>query len=154
MGRRPRKVKTDCARHGQQTNHSAAKFGLDKVAVLTNFVSREELAALYSLCTGIVFPSLYEGFGLPITEAMCGGAPVIAGNSSSLPEVVGDAGVLVDASSAEELSQAMLKVLTDEKLRREMSEQSVTRSTNFSWEKVADKIVSAYETLGNVTQRS
>jgi glycosyltransferase involved in cell wall biosynthesis len=127
---------------------------VEKSVVLTNFVSREELAALYTLCTVFIFPSLYEGFGLPIAEAMCCGAPVIAGNSSSLPEVVGNAGVLIDASSAEDLSEAMLKLLRDEELRVEMSERSVDRSVCFSWEKVARKIVSAYEMLGNVTHCS
>jgi glycosyltransferase involved in cell wall biosynthesis len=126
---------------------ATGRFGLEKSVVLTNYVSREELAALYTLCTVFVFPSLYEGFGLPIAEAMCCGAPVISGNSSSLPEVVGDAGILVDASSAEELAQAILKLLTDDKLRVEMSERSVARCANFSWQKVAEKIVCAYETL-------
>jgi glycosyltransferase involved in cell wall biosynthesis len=138
----------------KQYREAATKFGVEKSVVLTNFVSREELAALYTLCTVFIFPSLYEGFGLPIAEAMCCGAPVIAGNSSSLPEVVGNAGVLIDASSAEDLSEAMLKLLRDEELRVEMSQRSVDRSVCFSWEKVARKIVSAYEMLGNVTHCS
>ena len=136
-------------REFKQYGEVAAKVGLNKSVILTNFVSREELAALYTLCTVFVFPSLYEGFGLPIAEAMCCGAPVIAGNLSSLPEVVGDAGVLVDAASAEELSGAMLKLLTDEKLRLEMSRRGLKRSLDFSWETVARKIVDAYEILGN-----
>jgi glycosyltransferase involved in cell wall biosynthesis len=138
----------------KQYREIAKKFGVDKSVILTNFVSQEELAALYTLCTVFVFPSLYEGFGLPVAEAMCCGAPVIAGNSSSLPEVVGDAGVLVDAASAEELSGAMLKVITDERLRSEMSEHSLKRSADFSWEKVAGRIVCGYETLANGGQRS
>ncbi len=132
----------------KQYRGAAAKSGVDKAVILTNFVSQEELTALYTLCTVFVFPSLYEGFGLPIAEAMCCGAPVIAGNSSSLPEVVGEAGILVDAASAEELSRAVLKVLTDEQLRLHMSERSLKRSVDFSWAKVAREIVSAYETIG------
>ena len=130
----------------------AAKCGVDKAVILTNFVSQEELAALYTLCTVFVFPSLYEGFGLPIAEAMCCGAPVIAGNSSSLPEVVGEAGVLVDAASVEQLSDAMLSLLMDEKLRLEMSERSLKRSVDFSWEKVARRVVSAYESIGKISR--
>ena len=132
----------------KQYRKVAAECGVQEAVVLTNFVSQEELAALYTLCTVFVFPSLYEGFGLPIAEAMCCGAPVIAGNSSSLPEVVGGAGILADAASAEELSGAMLKLLTDEKLRLEMSERSQKRSLDFSWEKVARGVVAAYESIG------
>jgi glycosyltransferase involved in cell wall biosynthesis len=132
----------------------AAKCRVEKAVILTNFVSQEELAALYTLCTVFVFPSLYEGFGLPIAEAMCCGAPVIAGNSSSLPEVVGEAGVLVDAASAEQLSDAMLSLLMDEKLRLEMSERSLKRSVDFSWEKVARRVVSAYESIGKAGRPS
>jgi glycosyltransferase involved in cell wall biosynthesis len=132
----------------KQYRGAATKCGVDKAVILTNFVSQEELAALYTLCTVFVFPSLYEGFGLPIAEAMCCGAPVIAGNSSSLPEVVGGAGILADAASAEELSAAMLSLLRDEKLRLEMSERSLKRSVDFSWENVARRVVSAYESIG------
>jgi glycosyltransferase involved in cell wall biosynthesis len=134
----------------EQYRGIAAKWQVEKAVVFTNFVSREELAALYTLCTVFVFPSLYEGFGLPIAEAMCCGAPVVAGNSSSLPEVVGDAGLLVDAASAEELSGAVLTLLTDEKLRLEMSERSQKRSRVFSFDAVAKKVVSAYEAIGQI----
>jgi glycosyltransferase involved in cell wall biosynthesis len=135
----------------EQYRGIAAKWQVEKAVVFTNFVSREELAALYTLCTVFVFPSLYEGFGLPIAEAMCCGAPVVAGNSSSLPEVVGDAGLLVDAASAEELSGAILTLLTDEKLRLEMSERSQKRSRVFSFDAVAKKVVSAYEGISKIT---
>lgn len=130
----------------------AAKCGMDKAVILTNFVSQQELVALYTLCSVFVFPSLYEGFGLPIAEAMCCGAPVIAGNSSSLPDVVGDAGLLVNAASPEELSRAILKLLMDEKLRLEMSERSQKRSLDFSWENVATKVVSAYEAVRKASE--
>jgi glycosyltransferase involved in cell wall biosynthesis len=138
----------------KQYRDATERFGVDRAVILTNFVSQEELAVLYTLCTVFVFPSLYEGFGLPVAEAMCCGAPVIAGNSSSLPEVVGEAGVLVDAASAEELSGAMLKLLTDERLRSEMSKRSLKRSADFSWENVAKKVVSAYEIMGEASRRS
>jgi glycosyltransferase involved in cell wall biosynthesis len=74
---------------------------------------------------------------------------VIAGNSSSLPEVIGDAGILVDSASSAELSGAMLKMLTDEKIRLNMSERSQKRSLVFSFDTVAKKIISAYETIAN-----
>jgi glycosyltransferase involved in cell wall biosynthesis len=134
----------------------SVQLGVEKAVIFTNFVSQEELAALYRLCTIFVFPSLYEGFGLPVAEAMCCGAPVITGNSSSLPEVVRNAGILVDAASPEKLSEAMLRLLTDKALRKELSERSLRRSAEFSWEKVARKVISAYEALGERTngQRS
>jgi len=135
----------------KQYGEVAAKCGIAKTVILTNFDSQEELAALYTLCTVFVFPSLYEGFGLPIAEAMCCGAPVIAGNSSSLPEVVGEAGVLANTASAEELSDTILRLLRDEKLRLEMSERSLKRSVDFSWEKVAREVVSAYESIGKAS---
>jgi glycosyltransferase involved in cell wall biosynthesis len=137
----------------KQYREIAKTFGVDKSVILTNFISQEELAALYTLCTVFVFPSVYEGFGLPVAEAMCCGAPVIAGNSSSLPDVVRDAGILVDAASSEKLSGAMLKLLTDEKLRDQLSERSLRRSAEFSWEKVASKVISAYETVAEPATR-
>jgi glycosyltransferase involved in cell wall biosynthesis len=136
-----------------QFREMADKFGEGRTVIFTNFVSKEELAALYRLCTIFVFPSLYEGFGLPVAEAMSCGAPVIAGNSSSLPEVVGDAGIVVDAASSEKLSGAMLRLLTDKALRKELSERSLKRSEEFSWEKVAGKVISAYEAVAAPVHR-
>ncbi len=92
-----------------------------------------------------VYPSLYEGFGLPPLEAMACGTPVITSNASSLPEVVGDAGMLVDPRSVDELADAMQRVLSDGELRTEMRTKGLERARQFSWQKAAKETVSVYE---------
>jgi glycosyltransferase involved in cell wall biosynthesis len=109
------------------------------------FVPDEHLPLFYSACTAMVSPSLYEGFGLPVLEAMACGAPVITSNVSSLPEVTGDAAILVDPFSVEEISHAMERVLRDEGLRNEMSQKGLERSKKFSWDKVAKETMAVYE---------
>lgn len=96
------------------------KLKIKQNVVFTDFISEEHLPVLYSGAEMFVFPSLYEGFGLPILEAMACGIPVISSDSSSLPEVVGDAGILVDAKSVKGLSRAISTVLQDDKLRDEL----------------------------------
>lgn len=100
-------------------------------------VSDEELIALYQMAACLVFPSLYEGFGLPVLEAMTAGCPVIASTTSSLPEVVGDAGLLVDPLDAEAIASAMLQVLQDEDLRTGMAHDGRAWASHFSWEETA-----------------
>ncbi len=112
----------------------------------TGYVPDEELAPIYSGALAFAYPSLYEGFGLPPLEAMQCGTPVITSNSSSLPEVVGDAGLLVSPTQQDELSSAIWKLVSDEQLQAELSQRSITRASQFSWEKAADKTVEAYKT--------
>ena len=100
-------------------------------------VSDEELVALYQMAVCLVFPSLYEGFGLPVLEAMMAGCPVITSTTSSLPEVAGDAGLLVNPLNADELLTAMRQVLQDEELRAHMVREGRIRASNFSWEETA-----------------
>jgi glycosyltransferase involved in cell wall biosynthesis len=100
-------------------------------------VSDEELIALYQMAICLVFPSLYEGFGLPVLEAMTAGCPVITSTASSLPEVAGDAALLVDPLNAEEIATAMRRVWQDEDLRTHMIENGRTRASHFSWEETA-----------------
>jgi glycosyltransferase involved in cell wall biosynthesis len=98
------------------------------------FVSTDTLAALYRLARAFVFPSLYEGFGLPPLEAMASGTPVITSNTSSLPEVVGDAALLIDPLNTEELADAMVRVLTDDALRADLVKRGFERVKQFSWD--------------------
>ncbi len=100
-------------------------------------VSDEELMALYQMAVCLVFPSLYEGFGLPVLEAMMAGCPVITSTTSSLPEVAGNAGLLVNPHSAEELVIAMRQVLQDEDLRAHMVQEGHIWASCFSWEETA-----------------
>ncbi len=114
--------------------------------VVTGFVANEDLAALYSGALAFVYPSLYEGFGLPPLEAMQCGVPVITSNTSSLPEVVGDAGIMLDPHDADGLCAALLSLYQDADLRAQMSEKSLARAKLFSWHRCAEDTVRAYKT--------
>jgi glycosyltransferase involved in cell wall biosynthesis len=109
----------------------------DEEVVVTGHITDNELISLYSRCKVFVFPSLYEGFGLPILEAMACGAPVIAANNSSIPEVVGRDDLLFDASDPGAIATALENVLTDNVLRRELADYSIERAKAFSWDRSA-----------------
>lgn len=104
---------------------------------ILGYVPSEDLPALYRLSTALVYPSLYEGFGLPVLEAMAAATPVISSNRSSLPEVAGHAAALVDPESVEELAAAMELIATDSGTRNLLIERGKKRSAQFSWEKTA-----------------
>jgi glycosyltransferase involved in cell wall biosynthesis len=113
-------------------------------------VSDEDLPMLYN-CAGIfVYPSLYEGFGLPPLEAMACGIPVITSNTSSLPEVIGDAGIMIDPTDVGSLCEAMYNVLSKKELWNHMSGMGLERSKLFSWEKAAKKILEIYDEVLSV----
>ncbi len=115
--------------------------------VLAGYVADTDLAALYSGARAFVYPSLYEGFGLPVLEAMQCGTPVIASDSTSLPEVVGDAGLLVSPIDADALSNAMLQLVTDDALAADLARRGLERSELFSWDRTAAATVRAYEAM-------
>lgn len=115
--------------------------------VFTGFVSDEHLRALYEGSTALVFPSLYEGFGLPALEAMSVGTPVIASNVSSFPEVVGEAGLLVDPRSTEEIAAAMHRLLLSPDLRRILRARGRQRSKAFTWDSTARQTLDVYTTV-------
>ncbi len=113
--------------------------------VVTGYVLDEDLTALYSGAMMFVYPSFYEGFGLPPLEAMQCGVPVVTSNTSSLPEVVGDAGIMVDPKDGESLSQAMLDIYSQSSLRETLSRKSLERANLFSWKKCSQRTVAAYK---------
>jgi glycosyltransferase involved in cell wall biosynthesis len=117
--------------------------------IIAGRVADEDMAALYSGAIAFVYPSLYEGFGLPPLEAMQCGVPVITSNTSSLPEVVGDAGIMVDPKDGDALCQAMLKLVSNGDLRQTMSQKSLEQAKKFSWEQCASQTLAAYETAVN-----
>jgi len=120
-----------------------------KNVIFIDYVPEEDLPALYNASDLFVFPSLYEGFGLPVLEAMACGVPVITSNSSSLPEVVGDAGIMVDPYDVDGLAGEMYKVWTDEDLKEDLRKRGTDRAKMFSWERTADKTFNIYkEVLG------
>jgi glycosyltransferase involved in cell wall biosynthesis len=104
-------------------------------------VPEEDLPVLYSGCSLFVFPSLYEGFGLPLVEAMACGVPVVASNTSSIPEVVGDAALLVPPTQPEAFAEAILHVRRDRDLRRTMIEKGLRRAACFRWDKAARQLL-------------
>lgn len=112
--------------------------------ILTGYVPDEDLAPLYSGALAFVYPSLYEGFGLPPLEAMQCGIPVITSNTSSLPEVVGDAGIMVAPTDSDALCQAMLDLYRSDALRQELAQRLLLRAKQFSWQKNTEDTVSAY----------
>jgi len=120
--------------------------GPDEHIHLTGYVSDAELRSLYSSCLGFVFPSLYEGFGLPPLEAMACGAPVIANRIPSLREVLGDAASFVDAENINELKSAMLGLIENPERRALLSDASRNRAADFSWERTAAMTRRVYET--------
>jgi len=123
------------------------KMGAESRIRFLGYVPEPDLPWLYCGATCFVYPSLYEGFGLPPLEAMASGIPVITSNTSSLPEVVGDTGLLIDPQSEDSLGSALTKLLSDADLRRGMSERGLERANQFSWEKTALQTLRIYESL-------
>jgi glycosyltransferase involved in cell wall biosynthesis len=113
--------------------------------VFTGYLPDAVVAALYRACTVFIYPSLYEGFGLPVLEAMACGAPVITSNCSSLPEVAGDAALFVDSYDVEQISRAIEQVLNDVSLRSDLRVRGLRRAACFSWEQTAVKTLEAYK---------
>ena len=114
---------------------SVHKHKLDKHVRFLGFQPMETLATFYRLARAFVFPSLYEGFGLPPLEALASGTPVITSNTSSLPEVVGDAALLIDPLNADDIADALVRVLTDDGLRAELVRRGFERVKQFSWDR-------------------
>src|SRR6266700_1326388 len=113
--------------------------------IVYRFIEEEDKPAIYSGASVFVFPSLYEGFGLPPLEAMSCGAPVVCSNRTSLPEVVGDAALTVDPENVQELVAAMRRVLTDNELQADLRQRSLQRAAMFNWRKTASETLAVYE---------
>jgi glycosyltransferase involved in cell wall biosynthesis len=111
---------------------------------MPGYVADSDLPALFSMAVAFVYPSVYEGFGLPVLEAMACGTPVITSQVSSLPEVAGDAAILVDPSDPKALASALQNVLGEDHLRKSLSERGIQRARLFTWEKTAQKTLEVY----------
>jgi glycosyltransferase involved in cell wall biosynthesis len=120
------------------------ELGLGDRVVFTGGVPEEEKATLLSAATVFAFPSLYEGFGLPVLEAMACGTPVLTANGSSLPEVTGDAALLVDPTSVEAIGEGLRGLLESPERRRDLSERGIERAKQFRWSRVAARTVEVY----------
>jgi glycosyltransferase involved in cell wall biosynthesis len=134
------------ARHPLVREALARHPGLARRILTPGFVPDEQLAALYSGATAFLFPSLAEGFGLPPLEAMQCGVPVIASNTTSMPEVIGDAGLLLPPTDVDAWCQAMLKVAGDAGLRAALARKSIERAALFSWERYITATIHGYRT--------
>jgi len=121
------------------------RVGIEKQTVFTGIVSDDQLIDLYQHASLFVFPSRYEGFGLPVLEAMACGCPVICSNVSSLPEVAGDAALLVDPSDMAGLACEMERVLTDSHLRQDLRERGLTQAAKFTWDRTARETIAVYK---------
>lgn len=123
--------------------------GVERDVRFLGFVSIDTLRIFYDLAKVFVFPSLYEGFGLPPLEAMALGTPVVTSNTSSLPEVVGQAAVLVNPENVFEITRAVRRVLLDQDLREKLKAAAIEQSQRFSWETSVRRILDAYTRVGS-----
>jgi glycosyltransferase involved in cell wall biosynthesis len=121
------------------------RLGLEPHVHFTDFVDEADLPALYSGADLFVMPSLYEGFGFPVLEAMASGAPVVTSSTSSLPEVTGDAAILVDPTCTDAIAGAMKRVLSNPCLMAELSAKGRARAVQFTWRRTAHETISVYE---------
>lgn len=122
-------------------------YGLKGEVVYLGYVEQEDMPLLYNAASFFVYPSLYEGFGLPVLEAMSCGKAVITSNVSSLPEVAGDAGLLIDPYNTRELCEAMLRLIGDISFRKSIEEKALLRSKAFSWDRMSRETIKVYEEL-------
>jgi len=111
------------------------ELGISHLVKFLNYVSYDELPIIINQAIALVFPSLWEGFGLPVLEAMACGTPVITSNISSLPEVAGDAAILINPYNPGEITAAMTTIINDSETRKQLSEKGLKRANQFSWEK-------------------
>ncbi|MDP2649255.1 MAG: glycosyltransferase family 1 protein [bacterium] len=117
----------------------------DSQFIPLGFVPTEDLVRIYNLATCLVLPSIYEGFGLPVLEAMQSGCPVVCSNSSSLPEIAQDSAVYFDPQDIHSMKDTILKVLEDSSLRKKLSQEGLKQAKKFSWKKAAEQTIKAYE---------
>lgn len=131
----------------KQVKTKVEELGLSGRIVFTDYVEDEDLPALYNLAELFVYPSFYEGFGLPVLEALSSGCPVLASNVSSVPEIVGDAGILLDPNDIKGMTKAFKEFDQNSSLRGELSEKGIARAKLFSWERTARETIAVYRKL-------
>jgi glycosyltransferase involved in cell wall biosynthesis len=131
----------------QEIFETVKKYHLEESVIFTGYLGGEAKQALLAHAFLFVYPSFYEGFGLPVLEAMAFGVPVITGNVSSLPEVSGDAALLIDPHSWQEIAAAMQKLLSDQELVKELSKRSLRQAQRFSWRYTAEKTLALFDSL-------
>jgi glycosyltransferase involved in cell wall biosynthesis len=143
-----------CAWLYDETLRALDETGVRDSVVLTGYVPDADLPALYSGALCFVYPSYFEGFGLPPLEAMKCGTPVIVGNATSLPEVVGDAGLKVDPFDISAIADGVNRLIKDSELRKELTVKGSRRAEEFDWQDTAQKTLKVYEQVARNTYRS
>ena len=123
----------------------AKEEGIANRIFTTGYVDEESLACLYSGALALIFPSFYEGFGLPLLEAMACGCPVICSNVASLPEVAGDAAIFIDPHDDEDLAEAIHRMVFDSRIRNDFKEKGLKRARQFSWERAAKQTLAVFK---------
>jgi len=124
--------------NGAEVIHArVAELGLSDLVVFPGFVPNEALPALYAAADAFAFPSLFEGFGIPVLEAMASGTPVCAANTSSIPEVIGDAGLLFDPLDVPAMTDCLSRLLRDQPLRQRLIAAGIERAAGFTWDAAA-----------------
>ena len=124
-----------------------ARLGLDNMVKVLGYLPASVLPSLYNLARLMVFPSLFEGFGIPLVEAMACGCPVVSSNVTSIPEVIGTAGVMFDPLSPDEMAEKLWLVWNDDQKRKEMVVAGIERVKQFSWEDTARKTLQVYRKI-------
>lgn len=133
----------------QEIFKTVGELRLEDKVIFTGYLPEEDTPSLYSGAQAFVYPTLYEGFGFPPLEAMACGTPVITSNLSSLPEVMGEAGILIDPNNIDELSRAIESVLSNEDLKRELRAKGLRQAAKFSWKRCAQETLKVYQEVGS-----
>lgn len=136
--------------HAEEVAETAERLGVAEAVIFAGYVREGLLPALYRGAALFVYPSLYEGFGLPVLEAMASGTPVITSDRSGMAEVAGDAALLVDPENAQQLASALVQLLGDTDLREKMAKRGLARSRAFSWEKTARETAALYQRIARL----
>lgn len=131
----------------KDTFRAVTRLGLGDDVIFTGYVEDEDLPALYSAASALAMPSRYEGFGLPVVEAMACGTPVVCSDAASLPEVAGDAALLAPPDDVGRWVEALHRVVTDEGLRATLREKGLKRAASFTWERAAQQTSRIYSQL-------
>jgi glycosyltransferase involved in cell wall biosynthesis len=128
-------------------DHEIRRLRLEDRVVFTEFLSEMELDSLFRMTEVMIYPSLYEGFGIPVLEAMKLGVPVVTSNSTALPEVAGDAAILTNPFSVEEMAKSLSHLLKNSDLREELREKGIQRARGFTWQKNTEAYLELYQEL-------
>ncbi len=126
---------------------SVEEYNMKDEIIFPGYIKEDELHKLYKLAKVFVFPSLYEGFGIPPLEAMASGCPVVSSNVASLPEVIGDAGLLIDPKNAYKMAEAVSDLIDNDHVRSTMIERGFAQVEKFRWEKSARAAMEVFQSL-------